>query len=241
MGMVARGDLGMEIPPEKVTIVQKALIARCNVVGKPVITATQMLESMINFPRPTRAEASDVANAVFDGTDCVMLSGETAAGKFPVNAVTIMRKICEESETAIDYQALYTSMRVRVLHEFESIPATESVCSASVKAVVDSSCQLIVVLTETGHTARAVAKYRPRVPILALTASSTAARQLLLIRGVVAMLVATFVGTDQVITKAIERAKADGMVKSGDAVVAIHGQREECRGHSNLLKIVFVP
>jgi len=239
--MVARGDLGMEIPPEKVFLAQKMMIARCNTLGKPVVTATQMLESMTGLPRPTRAEASDVANSVLDGTDCVMLSGETAAGAFPLEAVTIMRRICEEAEAVVEYDSLYMSLRQVTMQRFKTVTAMESVCSSAVKATIDANCPLIVVLTETGHTARIIAKYRPRAAILAITASDTCARQLQCIRGVVPVLTASFVGTDSVITKALARAKSDGMVKSGDCVVAVHGQREECPGHSNLLKMVVVP
>merc|ERR1719367_887475 len=239
--MVARGDLGMEIPPEKVFLAQKMIIAKCNLAGKPVITATQMLESMTGLPRPTRAEASDVANAVLDGTDCVMLSGETAGGKFPINAVNIMRRICEEAEAVIEYESLYLGLRMGTLKKFQAMTAVESVCSSAVKATIDAGCPLIVVLTETGHTARAIAKYRPKAPILAISASESSIRQLLCVRGVIPMLTASFVGTDSVINKALDKAKADGMVKSGDCVVAVHGQREECPGHSNLMKMVVVP
>jgi len=238
--MVARGDLGMEIPPEKVFLAQKMMIAKCNLKGKPVITATQMLESMVNLPRPTRAEASDVANAVLDGTDCVMLSGETAAGQFPLNAVTVMRRICEEAEAALDYESLYLSTREGVIRGQGMVSPVESVCSSAVKAAIDSDCRLIIALTETGHTARLLAKYRPRAPIFAITASETTARQLLCVRGVVPMHTASFVGTDSVIQKALAQAKSDGMVNAGDFVVAVHGQKEECPGHANLMKIVTV-
>merc|ERR1712084_38849 len=239
--MVARGDLGMEIPPEKVFLAQKMMIARCNLLGKPVVTATQMLESMTALPRPTRAEASDVANAVLDGSDCVMLSGETAGGKFPIEAVSIMRRICEEAEQVTDYESLYLGLRMGTLQKFNKMDAVESVCSSAVKATIDAGCPLIVVLTETGHTARAIAKYRPKAPILAICASETSIRQLSVVRGVTPMLTASFVGTDSVITKALDKAKALGMVKSGDCIVAVHGQKEECAGQSNLMKMVVVP
>jgi len=239
--MVARGDLGMEIPSEKVFLAQKMMISRCNLAGKPVVTATQMLESMTGVPRPTRAEAGDVANAVLDGTDCVMLSGETAAGGYPLNAVTIMRRICEEAEAVCAYGSLYQSMRSRTLEKNGEMSSVESICSSAVKSTIDANCKLIIALTETGSTARCIAKYRPAVPILAISASETTVRQLLTVRGVIPTLTASFVGTDAVIKKALDKAKADGMVKAGDVVVAIHGQREECPGHSNLLKMVVVP
>jgi pyruvate kinase len=166
--MVARGDLGMEIPPEKVFIAQKWMIEKANLAGKPVVTATQMLESMIKAPRPTRAEASDVANAVLDGTDCVMLSGETANGDYPLNAVNIMAKICVEAEKMIDYRRQYNDLR---LFTPGPLATAEAVSSAAVATVLDLNIDLIIVLTDTGKIARYVAKYRPPVPILACSIS----------------------------------------------------------------------
>merc|ERR1719276_343030 len=145
------------------------MISHCNLLGKPVITATQMLESMVGAPRPTRAEASDVANSVLDGTDCVMLSGETANGAFPVNAVTIMRKICEEAEQSLEYESTYQHLRHAVLYKFGDMSSVESACSSAVKTSLDCGSPLIICLTETGHTAQLVAKYRPKAPILAIT------------------------------------------------------------------------
>merc|ERR1719265_604432 len=159
--MVARGDLGMEIPTEKVFLAQKAIIAKCNLAGKPVVTATQMLESMTKAPRPTRAEASDVANAVLDGTDCVMLSGETAGGQFPVEAVTVMRKIVQECENALDYNAIYLKRRLETIAQgIMSTP--ETTCSSSVKAALDVDSPAIIVLTKTGAAGNYICKYRPR-------------------------------------------------------------------------------
>merc|ERR1711957_394785 len=221
-------------------LAQKMMIDKCNIGGKPVITATQMLESMTAAPRPTRAEASDVANSVLDGTDCVMLSGETAAGAFPVAAVTIMRKICEEAEQVLNYESTYQYIR-QATTRFGKMSQVESVCSSAAKTALDSNSPLIIALTETGHTAQLIAKYRPQCPILAITASETACRQLLVVRGVVPMLTASFVGTDSVIQKALAKAKEDKMVTTGQIVVCVHGQREECAGASNLLKMVCVP
>jgi pyruvate kinase len=238
--MVARGDMGMEIDIEKVGLVQKMIIRKCNIKGKFVVTATQMLDSMERAPRPTRAEATDVLNAVLDGTDVVMLSGETANGKFPEAAVNTMRRICEQAESTLDYKSLYLSTRVAVLDYAGSLPPVESVCSSAVKAVVDSGCKMIVALTETGQTARLIAKYRPSCPILAITASDSTARRMLAFRGVTPMLTASFQGTDSVVAKALKQAKEMEMVKPGDWVVAIHGQKEECPGQSNLMKLVQI-
>jgi pyruvate kinase len=238
--MVARGDLGMEIPTEKVFMAQKTMIAKCNVAGKLVVTATQMLESMTGNPRPTRAEASDVANAVLDGTDVVMLSGETAGGSFPLNAVATMRRICETAEEALAYGHLMNHMKESTLAQNGRVSVPESVCSAAVAAVIDCSAKCIIVLTETGQTARLVSKYRPSVPILALSAAESAVKQLSLHRGVVALQVASFQGTENVLKSAMETAKSMGLVAVGDSIVAIHGVREEVSGSSNLLKIIEV-
>merc|ERR1712187_778417 len=139
------------------------------------------------------------------GTDCVMLSGETAAGSFPINAVSIMRRICEEAETVLDYNQLYLSIRLGVMHKFGQMSSVESIGSSAVKATVDANCPLIIALTETGHTAWMIAKYRLQAVILAITASETTVRQLLVVRGVVPMLTASFVGTDSVIQKALTK------------------------------------
>jgi len=238
--MVARGDMGMEIDIEKVGLVQKMIIAKCNMKGKFVVTATQMLDSMERAPRPTRAEATDVLNAVLDGTDVVMLSGETANGNFPEQSVACMRRICEQAEKVIDYNQLYFDICRNSAHVHGKIPSVESTCCAAVKCAMDSECPLIVALTETGSTVRLIAKYRPKCPILAITASDTTARQLNTARGVVPVLTASFVGTDSVITKALAHARAQGIVKAGDNVVAVHGTKEDCAGHSNLMKMVVV-
>merc|ERR1719261_2022943 len=168
--MVARGDLGMEIPTEKVFVAQKTMIAKCNAAGKFVITATQMLESMTGNPRPTRAEASDVANAVLDGSDAVMLSGETAGGAFPLNAVSTMRRICETAESTISYPDLFQKTYANSMSQLETLGMSkaEMVCSSAVRAATDSAASLVVVLPEAVSAIDLVAKYRPKVPILAM-------------------------------------------------------------------------
>ena len=195
--MVARGNLGMEIPPEKVFIAQKWMIEKANIAAKPIVTATQMLESMIKAPRPTRAEASDVANAVLDGTDCVMLSGECANGDYPINAVSIMSKICVEAEKTINYKRVFNDIK---MYTPTPVSTAEAVAAAVCAAVVEQKdISLIVVLTESGKLAKLVSKYRPEVNILACSINASAVRQMNTMRGVFGFKIPTFQGTENVI------------------------------------------
>lgn len=235
--MIARGDLGMEISPEKVFLAQKLMITKCNLQGKPIITATQMLESMTKNPRPTRAEVTDVANAVLDGTDCVMLSGETASGKFPVQAVTIMSKICLEAEACIDYKQLYISIISAVK---TPIIVQEAIARAAVETAESIEAALILTMTETGYTARLVAKYKPNVPILALSLSESTMRCLSVHRGIICLKVDSFQNAEEVIKKALTVIKGRNLVKVGDTVIALHGIKEQVSGGTNLMKVVQV-
>jgi len=235
--MVARGDLGTEIPIEQVALAQKMMIAKCNVVGKPVVTATQMLESMIVNPRPTRAEATDFSNAVFDGTDCVMLSGETAKGAFPVEAVETMARICLNAESVLDYNANYASIRDAVLAS-GPMNVSETIASSAVKTTNDLGASLICCLTESGNTARLVAKYRPSAIIMAITQNKETARQLMVSRGVFPVVVGSVIGTERVIQKTIEEQKELGTVKNGDYVIVTSGHIEGVSGATNLLKVI---
>lgn len=233
--MVARGDLGMEIPPEKVFIAQKWMIEKANISAKPVITATQMLESMIKAPRPTRAEASDVANAVLDGTDCVMLSGESANGDYPIQAVTIMAKICVEAEKTLNYRRLYNDIK---MYTAGPVGTTEAIASAVCSAVLDQKdIALIIVLTDTGKLARLVSKYRPEVKILACSQNSTVVRQMNCSRGVIGMAVPTY-NADQVISQCISSAKEKKIVKAGQKIAILHGSNEETPDESDIMKIL---
>uniref|UniRef100_A0AAV1VFB0 Pyruvate kinase n=1 Tax=Peronospora matthiolae TaxID=2874970 RepID=A0AAV1VFB0_9STRA len=225
--MVARGDLGMEIPPEKVFLAQKMMIRRANIAGKPVVTATQMLESMIKAPRPTRAECTDVANAVLDGTDAVMLSGETASGDYPSEAVAIMAKICVQAEGAIHYNELYQALHNAVLGTFGQMSTQEAITSSAVKTAIDIKAKMIVVLTESGDTARLVAKFRPSMPVLVLTARGGTARQAEgFNKGVTARCMGSMIGTDSILYRATDLGKQFGWVEPGDNVVALHGMVE---------------
>jgi len=235
--MVARGDLGMEIPPEKVFIAQKWMIEKANIAAKPVVTATQMLESMINAPRPTRAEASDVANAVLDGTDAVMLSGESANGSYPVHAVNIMSRTCTEAERCLDYKQVYNDIK---LYSAAPLGTAEAIASAAVQTVLDLNIDLIIVITDTGSLARLVSKYKPPVPILACSMDEKIIKQLQVTRGVWGYKIDSYQGSDNVIQMVVRVAKENHMIKTGDKVVCIHGQKEDTPDESDIMKIIDV-
>jgi pyruvate kinase len=233
--MVARGDLGVEIPAEEVPIVQKELIRRCNEAGKPVITATQMLDSMQRNPRPTRAEASDVANAIFDGSDAIMLSGETAAGKYPIEAVQTMNRIAMRTESALAYrEILYTQSCAKQT----IIPDALSQAVANVALDLDATA--IITATESGHTARMVSKYRPKAPIVAVTPHAHVCRKLALVWGVIPLQSEIADTTDEMLDISVRTAVRSGIVKRGDLVVITAGVPVREPGTTNLLKVHIV-
>ncbi len=229
--MVARGDLGVETPLEKVPLVQKMLIHKCNRAGKPVITATQMLRSMVNNPRPTRAEVTDVANAILDGTDAVMLSEETAVGKYPVEAVQMMVRIAEDAESGFPFSAWASR-----LEPGEPVSLPEAVSRAACALAENIRARSIITFTQSGSTARLVAKYRPRPPILAPTPLEETYRRLALIWGVIPMLSETTQTTDEMMEKAFAAARRAGLVKRGDTVVITAGVPLGIPGTTNLIK-----
>lgn len=233
--MVARGDLGVEIPPEEVPLAQKYMISRCNQMGKPVITATQMLDSMIRNPRPTRAEASDVANAIFDGTDAIMLSGETAAGRYPIEAVDTMARMALRTELALDCDQLLARHSNN-----EHNTVTDSISYASRQTARRLGAAAIITSTQSGHTARMVSKYRPGVPIIAITPTLAVVRQLLLTWGVVPLQGRETDNTDQMIYEAITASLNKGLIAKGDLVVITAGVPVGVPGTTNLLKVHIV-
>jgi len=196
-----------------------------------------MLESMIKAPRPTRAEASDVANAVLDGTDCVMLSGETANGDYPINAVTLMSKCCAESERCIDHKRTYNDIK---LFTPPPVSTAEALAASAVSTALDLDIDLIVVLTDTGHMARLCAKYRPNCPILACSVSLSVIRQLNVARGVQGFKIPSYQGTDNLVQLVIRQAKEMHLCKPGRKVITIHGTSEETPDESTILKIIDV-
>jgi len=237
--MVARGDLGVEIPLATVTSAQKDMIHRCNIAGIPVITATQMLESMIMNPRPTRAEVADVYNAVSDGTDCVMLSGETANGSYPIEAVQIMASVCLEAESRINHRELFLKLR-EVKTKKPERNVAESVASSAVKTSWDVDATLIVALSKSGKTARLVSKYRPHCPILAITCERRVATTLLITRGVNPYLVEEIAGVEVTAEKGIHRAIEAGLVKDKDYVIVTSGAHGNVSGTTSMMRVAQI-
>lgn len=266
--MVARGDMGIEIPPQKVFVAQKMMISKCNLVGKPVICATQMLESMTKNPRPTRAEVSDVANAVLDNADCIMLSGETAKGKYPIQCIQLMHEIAREAEACLFHRELFENLRYFTKPPLDQM---QSSAIAAVEAAFRSFASLIVVLTHSGRSAHLIAQYRPRAVIMTVSRSLKTARQIHLYRGCCPVYVAArrsdekaekdanaevlfkqhnissnqaaamsewLLDVDARVIDAIKLAKQRGFVSTGDAVIVVTGWRPG-HGTTNTLRIIY--
>lgn len=230
--MVARGDLGIETAPETVPMVQKMIIMKCLAAAKPVITATQMLESMIRNPRPTRAEASDVANAVLDGSDAIMLSGETASGSYPVEAVMTMVKIASQAENTL----LSPNYHQRFA-EPEIYTGSGAICHAAMQTANELNAKAIIAPTISGSTARFIASFRPKVPVIAVTPSPMVQRQLCMHWGTYPLLTRRLSNTDEVINDAIHVAQDNGMVSPGDTVVLTAGVVGSVRSGTNLMMV----
>ena len=230
--MVARGDLGVEIEAETMPLVQKEMIRKCNLAGKPVITATQMLDSMIRNPRPTRAEVNDVANAILDGTSAIMLSGETAAGKYPVEAVKTMYKIAVTTEKSLNYTAILKEKSARA-----EMTTTHAIGKATCYTAQDLEAAAIITATSSGATSKAISKFRPKAPIIAATTSERVMRKLALEWGVYPVLAPESATTDEVISNSIEAAINSGYVKEGDLVVITAGIPVGLSGSTNLIKV----
>ena len=233
--MVARGDLGVAIPAAKVPILQKQIIRKGLQAGKPVITATQMLDSMMRNPRPTRAEVSDVANAVFDGTSCVMLSGETAGGKYPLEALTAMVSIVEEAEQSIHYWRQFEKRRV--------IPASninDAITHTCCLTAKDLEAKAILAATNSGRTARMICRFRPACPVAALTMHEKVRRQLAICWGVIPFLTGEVTSTDRIFSLSAEVALKERLVQNGDTVVITAGVPLGKSGSTNLIKAAIV-
>ena len=239
--MVARGDMGVEIPAEQVPHIQKTIIRKCNLACKPVITATQMLDSMIRNPRPTRAEVTDVANAVYDGTDAVMLSGETAMGKYPVEALKMMAQICEDSEQYLDYNAY----RQRIVSAENKSNISNAVCYSSVATAHDLNAKVIIAPSISGFTTRLLSKWRPSVQIIGLSPSASAVRQMQIYWGVRPFQAKRADSTDVLIESSLDLLKSKGVIEDGDITVVTAGvvtraNRHEPATHTNIMRVVVV-
>ncbi len=232
--MVARGDMGVEIPFEELPAIQKMLIQKCRMLGKRVITATEMLESMIEKPRPTRAEISDVANAVYDGTSAIMLSGETAMGKHPVLTVQTMSRIAEATESNIDYAKRFRNSEFKIRSTLDAI--SHATCSVA----IDVDAELMVICTRSGCTARMVSRFRSPINILGMTTDERVWRKLALSWGVIPVMAEEFQSTDVLFYHAIAAAKSNRLAKKGDKIVITAGSPNGKAGNTNLIKIETV-
>lgn len=233
--MVARGDLGVEIPTEEVPLVQKQIIEKCNQEGKIVIIATQMLDSMINNPRPTRAEVSDVANAIFDGADAIMLSGESAAGKYPLESVETMARIAHRAEQSLPYREILRRKRAQ-----GRITVTDAISYATCATAINLGASTIITATRSGNTAKNVAKYRPEANIAAVTPDPVICRKLALVWGVYPVLSQFAGGTDELLKDSLKVCLQAGYIKEGDMVVMTGGDPTGLVGGTNLLKVHVV-
>jgi len=230
--MVARGDLGVEIPTEEVPFAQKMIISKCILAGKPVVTATQMLDSMIRNPRPTRAEANDVANAIYDGTDAVMLSGETAIGKYPLEALMTMARIAEKADDSIEHEYYFQRFKGE-----RSATTTNAISYAACSIAQGLRVAAILTATETGLSVRMVSKHRPDPPILATAVRLRTYRQLALVWGVIPALVEVMDSTDKMFEQSVKVALEKGIVKQNDLVVITAGVPIGISGSTNLIKV----
>lgn len=233
--MVARGDLGVEIPAEEVPLVQKVLIKKCNDAGKPVITATQMLDSMMRNPRPTRAEVSDVATAIFEGSDAIMLSGETASGSYPVESVKTMARIAKMIENSLDYEEILKSKSVTGFS-----PIADSISFATCKTCLDLKATAIITATSSGYTASAVSRFRPIAPIIAVTENEYVMRRMSLFWGVYPLKISKMKSTDEIIEKSVAKALEAGYLHNGDLTIITAGVPVGVSGSTNLLKVHIV-
>ena len=234
--MVARGDMGVEIPFEEIPQIQKMLIKKAYNANKQVITATQMLESMIHNPRPTRAETTDVANAIYDGTSAIMLSGETAAGEHPVEAVKTMALIAETTEKAIDYKKRFYKLETK-----DSVNVSTAISHATVSAAMDLGATAIITVTKTGSTARMISRYRPECPVISCTTSEVTWRQMALSWGVIPLMAEEMMtNTDDLIRHAVQKAVEAGLLKNGDLTVITAGVPLGVSGTTNLMKVHIV-
>jgi pyruvate kinase len=232
--MVARGDLGVEVAAEQVPLIQKMIIRKANALGKPVITATQMLESMIEHPRPTRAEASDVANAILDGTDAVMLSGETAVGKYPIEATQTMARIADAVEASRQFEACARKFDVAAMN------VTDAIGDATCEIAEQVNARLIITATFSGYTARMISRHRPLTRIFAVTVNEKTQRQLALVWGIHSALIARAETTEDIIAQSLEAAQREGFVQPGDRVVITGGVPAGFAGRTNMIQVRMV-